>query len=54
MKVYIKMEKSIIIFGGIEIKKQKFYQHERCILMNNIDINKIAVPNKVSFGTKMF
>ena len=42
------MEKAIIKFGDIEIEKQKFHQHKRPILMKNIDINKIAVYNKIS------
>ena len=33
------MEKTIIKFGDIEIKKQKFHQHEILILMGNIDVN---------------
>ena len=47
------MEK-IIIFGIIEIQKQKFHQHKRPISMKNVDINKIVVSNKVSFGKKVF
>ena len=54
LKVYIKMEKTIIKSGDIEIEKQKFHQHKRPILINNIDINKIVVSNKVSFGKKGF
>ena len=45
------MDKTIIKFGDIEIKKQKFHQH-KSPLINNIDINKIIVSNKVSFGNK--
>ena len=48
------MEKIIIKFGDIEINKQKFNQHKRPISINSIDINKIIVPNKVSFGKKGF
>ena len=44
------MEKTILNFGDIEIKKQKFDQHKRPISIENIDINKIVVSNKVSFG----
>ena len=46
------MEKTIIKFGDIEIQNQKFHQHKGPILINNIDINKILVSNKVSFGEK--
>ena len=44
------MKKTIKKFCGIEIVKQKFYQHKRPVLIKNIEINKILVSNKVSFG----
>ena len=43
------MEKTIIKFGNTEIKKPKFYQYERPISTENININKIVVPNKIFF-----
>ena len=46
------MGKTIKKFGDVEIKKQKFHQHKRPFAMKNIDINKIVVSNKVSFGKK--
>ena len=54
MKLYIKIEKIITTFGDIEIKKQKFYQHNRPISIKNIDINKLVVSNKVSLIKKGF
>ena len=54
MKAHIKLEKTIIKFGDIEIEKQKFHQHKRPISIKNIDINKIVVSNEVSFGKKGF
>ena len=45
------MEKAIK-FGDIEIQKQKFYQYKQLISIKNIDINKIVVSNKFSFGKK--
>ena len=48
------MEKTIIKFGDIEIRKQRFHQYKRPISAKNIDIKKIVVPNKVSFGKKGF
>ena len=36
------MEK-IIIFGDIDIQKQKFHQHKAPISMKNMDINKTVV-----------
>ena len=53
MKAYIKKEK-IIKFGDIEIQKQIFHQHKEPISIKNIDINKIVVSNKVSFGKEAF
>ena len=47
------MEK-IIKFHDIEIKKHKFHQHKEPISIKNIDVNKIAISNKVSFGKKWF
>ena len=48
------MDKKVIKFGDTEIEKHEFYQHESPILRSNIDINKIVVSNKVSFGKKGF
>ena len=45
----MKMEKTIIKFGDIKIKKQKFHQYKRPILIHNIDLGKIVVSKKVSF-----
>ena len=53
LKVYIKMDKTIIKFGDTEIEKQKI-SPILPILMNNIDINNITASNKVSFGKKGF
>ena len=53
MKAFIKTEK-IIKFGDIEVQKQKFHQHKEATSIKNIDINKIVVSNKVSFGKKEF
>ena len=46
------MEKTFIKFCDIEIEKQKFHQHKRPASIKNIDINKIVVSSKVSFGKK--
>ena len=48
------MEKTIIKFGKIDIQKQKFHQHKRPISINDIDIHKMIVSNKFSFGKKGF
>ena len=54
LKVNVKKGKKIIKFGDIDIEKQNFHQQKRPILIKNIDINNILVPNKVSFGKKSF
>ena len=41
-------------FGAIKIKKQKFHQYKRPILIDNIDVNKTGVSNKVSFDKNRF
>ena len=43
-----------INFDGADIEEYKFYQDKCPILINNIDINKIVVSNKFSFGKKDF
>ena len=47
MKVYIKMNKTIIIFSDIEIEK-------RPILIKNIGIKNLIVSDKVSLSRKRF
>ena len=54
MKVYIKMEKTIIKFDDIKMPKQMFYQHKGAISIKNVDIDKMIVSNKVPFGKKGF
>ena len=47
MKTINKNEKkTIITFGDIKIKKQRFYQHKRPISIDNIDVNKMVAYNK--------
>ena len=48
------MEKTIIKFCDIEIQKLKFHQHKGPISIKNMDIDKIRVSDKVSFGKKEF
>ena len=49
MKTLLRI-KNVIKFGDIEIQKQNFHQHKEPIAIRNIDINKIVVSSKVSFG----
>ena len=53
MKVYIKIEKTIIKFDDIKIPKQNFYRHKRPISIKNVDIDKI-VASKVPLGNRRF
>ena len=48
------MEKAIIKFDDIKVPKQKFHQHNRPISLQNVDIDKIVVSNKVPFSEKGF
>ena len=44
------MDKKIIKFDDTEIEEDEFHQYKRPILINEIDINKIVVSNKLPFG----
>ena len=54
LKVYIKIYKKIINFCNTEVEKHKFHQSKSPIPINNGDINKILLSNKVCFGKKDF
>ena len=41
-------------FDDTEIEKYKFHQYKSPISIDNIDVNKIVVSNKISFGKKNF
>ena len=46
------MGKEILTFGDIEIEKSKFYLHETPFFKKYVDIEKVLVSNKISFGEK--
>ena len=48
------MDKRIIKIDDTEIEKYKFHQYQSPISINNVDINKIVVSNKVSFNKNDF
>ena len=48
------MCKKITKFGDAAIEKPKFHQYRSPIKITNIDIDKIVVCNKVSFGKRGF
>ena len=48
------MDKKIVKFGDTEIEECKFHQIKSLISINDIDINKIVVSNKLPFGKHDF
>ena len=44
------MDNKIIKCDDTEIEEYEFHQYKILILINNIDINKIVVSNKLPFG----
>ena len=48
------MRKEILTFGNIEIEKNKFYHHKAPIFLGDVDIEKVLVSNKISFGEKNY
>ena len=44
------MGKEILTFDNIEIEKNKFYRHKTPVFGGNVDIEKVLVSNKISFG----
>ena len=54
LKPYIELDKKFLKFDGTEIEIYNFHQDKRPILIENIDINKMVVSNKISFGKREF
>ena len=48
------MKKTIIKFDDIETQKENFQQYKGPISIKEINIKKIVVSDKVSFGKKRF
>ena len=48
------MDKKDIKFSEIEIGRHKYHQHKNPISIYDVDIKKILVPTKFSFGKKGF
>ena len=48
------MGKDILRFGYNEIEKNKFYRHKSPISLKDVDIQKVLVSNKNSFGEKNY
>ena len=47
------MNKEIITFDDIEMEKQKFHYYKNPILINDADIDKILISNKVSLHIRV-
>ena len=48
------MGKEILTFGNIDIEKNKFYRHKTAIFLEDVDIEKVSVSNKIYFGEKNY
>ena len=48
------MNKNLIMFGDIKIEKRKFHGHKNPILIDDVDIDKKLISNKVSFSEKNY
>ena len=46
------MGKETLTFGDIKIEKNKFYLNKTPTLLKDVDIAKLLVSNKISFGEK--
>ena len=48
------MGKEILAFDNIEIEKSKFYDHKTPIFLWDVNIERVLVSNKMSFGEKNY
>ena len=48
------MGKEILMFGNIEIEKNKFYHHKTPTFLGDVDIKKVLVSKKISFSEKNY
>ena len=46
------MSKEILTFGDTKIEKNKFPHHKSPVSLWNVDIEKVLVSDKISFGEK--
>ena len=46
------MSKEILTFGDIETETYKFYHNKSPIFLEDVDIKKVVVSNKISLGEK--
>ena len=45
--------KEVITFGDTEVDKCKFYRYKNRIFLNGVNVDKILVSKKISFGKKV-
>ena len=50
----MKMGKKSWTFGNIRIEKSKFYCNKTPIFLKDVDIARVLVSNKISFGKKNY
>ena len=48
------MSKEILIFGDIELEKNKFNHYKSPIFLKDVDIEKVLVSSKISSGEKSY
>ena len=48
------MNTKMLTFDDIEIEQDKFYSHKKPICLEDVDINKVLVSNKISSGEKNY
>ena len=51
---HIKIDKEILKFGDIEIEKNQFYHNKTHIFLKDVELEKVLVSNKISFGQKNY
>ena len=50
----MKIGKEILAFCHIEIEKNKFYRHKSLTFLKDVDIEKLLVSKRISFGEKNY
>ena len=50
----MKIGKEVLTFDNIEIEKNKFYHHITPSFLGDVDIEKVLVSKKISFGGKSY
>ena len=48
------MGKDILTIGNIEIEKNNFYRYKSPVSLRDIDIEKVVVSDKISFGERNY